>query len=157
MLLQLGNVPLLVISSAEAARVVMKIHDLNTCSRPFLLGDRRLTYNYLDIAFAPYCEYWREIRKICILEVFSLKRVHAYWSIREEEVTKMINSISKYSSSGTPVNLTWKLFVLTGIIIFRIAYGKSYQGSDFDHEKFHHVVLAAETSMGSFSAAEYFP
>ncbi|PON64293.1 Cytochrome P450, E-class, group I [Parasponia andersonii] len=61
MLLHLGDVPVLVISSTEAAKVVLKIHDLNSCSRPSLLGARRLTYNYKDLAFLPYGQLSRAL------------------------------------------------------------------------------------------------
>ncbi|XP_004309995.1 PREDICTED: cytochrome P450 71B34-like isoform 3 [Fragaria vesca subsp. vesca] len=54
MLLHLGRIPTLVISSAEAAKQVLKDNDLNCCSRPSSSGSRKLTYNYLDMGFAPY-------------------------------------------------------------------------------------------------------
>ncbi|GMN24909.1 hypothetical protein TIFTF001_040639 [Ficus carica] len=157
--LQLGKMPTVVISSAEAAKEVLKTHDLDSCSRPPLQGARRLTYNYQDIAFSPYGEYWREIRKICVVKLFSVKRVQSYESIREEEITNMINSISHHalSSPSSPVDLTEKLFALTASFIFRMAFGTSFEGSDFNHNKFNEVVHAAEATMGSFSAAEIFP
>ena len=159
MRLYLGNVPTVIVSSAEAAREVLKIHDLDSCSRPSLHGARKMTYNFQNVGFAPYGEYWREIRKICVLELFSVKRVLSYRSIREEEVSKLINSISNHASSspGVPVDLTEKLFALTASIIFRIAFGTTFQDSDFAHEKFHEVVLETQATMGSFFAAEYFP
>lgn len=157
MLLHLGGVPTLVISSAEAARVVLKVNDLNSCSRPPLVGARILTYNYLDIGFTPYSDYWREMRKICVLELFSTKRVRSYWSIREEEVDSLISSISQSSASATPVDLTEKLYSLTASIIFRIAFGTSFQGSGFNHHKFYEVVHDAEAMLGSYSAAEFVP
>ncbi|TYJ43374.1 hypothetical protein E1A91_A03G148300v1, partial [Gossypium mustelinum] len=73
MLLQLGSTPPLVVSSAEAAKEVLKIHDLECCSRPPLTGPKRLTYNFQDVAFAPYGHYWKEMRKICVAELFSMK------------------------------------------------------------------------------------
>ncbi|KAG4208450.1 hypothetical protein ERO13_A03G132700v2, partial [Gossypium hirsutum] len=72
MLLQLGSTPPLVVSSAEAAKEVLKIHDLECCSRPPLTGPKRLTYNFQDVAFAPYGHYWKEMRKICVAELFSM-------------------------------------------------------------------------------------
>ncbi|BFG16290.1 hypothetical protein CerSpe_025640 [Prunus speciosa] len=158
MLLHLGRVPTLVISSAEAAKEALKTNDLHCCSRPSSAGTRRLTYNYLDVAFAPYGEYWREIRKICVLELFSVKRVQSYWSVREEEVAKLVNSISSSSSSGAPVDLTEKLFAFTASIIFRIAYGTTFQGSKFEHAKnIHELIHDTEAMMGGLSGADYFP
>ncbi|GMN24905.1 hypothetical protein TIFTF001_040638 [Ficus carica] len=159
MLFQLRNVPAVVISSAEAAKEVLKVHDLESCSRPPLHGARKLTYNYLDVAFSPYGEYWREIRKICVVELFSMKRVQSFESIREEEITNMINSISRHSlsSPNSPVDLTEKLFAFTASFIFRIAFGTSFEGTDFNRNKFYELVHAAEATMGGFCAAEYFP
>ena len=159
MLLHLGNIPSVVISSAEAAKQVMKIHDLSSCSRPQLLGPGKMTYNFQDAAFCPYGEYWREIRKIAVLELFSVKRVTSYRPIREEEVTKLINSISQHSlsSPGAPVDLTKKLFTLTASIIFRTAFGTTFQKANFSDEEFHGIVQGVETIMASFCAAEYFP
>ncbi|KAM6562354.1 hypothetical protein CsatB_022352 [Cannabis sativa] len=159
MLLHLGNLPAVIVSSAEAAKQVMKTHDLGSCSRPQLHGPKQLTYNYHDLAFSPYGEYRREIRKLCVLELFSVKRVNSYQSIREEEVTKLINSISHHSSSspGAPVDLTKKLFTLTASIIFRIAFGTTFQDAKFSEEKFHDMILEISAILGSFCAAEYFP
>ncbi|KAK9934547.1 hypothetical protein M0R45_021687 [Rubus argutus] len=82
-------------------------------------GSRILTYNYLDLVFSPYGEYWRRIRKICVLEIFSVRRVESYRSIREEEVVKLINSISDHTtSSSSSVNLTEKLFAFMASITF---------------------------------------
>ncbi|XP_015894477.2 cytochrome P450 71B34 isoform X1 [Ziziphus jujuba] len=157
MLLQLGGVPTLVISSAEAAKVVLKVNDLNSCSRPLLPGARTLTYNYRDVGFTPYGDYWREMRKICVLELFSAKRVQSYRSIREEEVDSLINLISESSSSATPVNLTEMLFSLTASIVFRIAFGTTFERSGFNNHRFHQVVHDVQAMLGSYSAAEFIP
>lgn len=155
MLLHLGRIPVLIVSSAEAAKEVLKVNDLSSCSRPRLAAVGRLSYNYLDVAFAPYSEYWRELRKICVLEVFSVKRVKSFRFIREAEVGSIMESIS--SSSTHPVSVTEKVFALTGSIIFRIAFGRSFQGSEFDRAKFYELVHDAETVAGAFSAEECFP
>lgn len=155
MLLHLGRIPVLIVSSAEAAKEVLKVNDLACCSRPRLAAVGKLSYNYLDVAFAPYSEYWRELRKICVLELFSVKRVKSFRFIREAEVGSIMESIS--SSSTHPVNVTEKVFALTGSIIFRIAFGKSFQGSEYDRAKFYELVHDAETVAGAFSSEECFP
>ncbi|KAF4378677.1 hypothetical protein F8388_006128 [Cannabis sativa] len=159
MLLHLGNVPSVIISSAEAAKQVMKTHDLSSCSRPQLHGPKQLTYNFQDLAFSPYGKYWRELRKIYVLEVFSVKRVNSYQSVREEEVAKLVNSISHHSSSspGAAVDLTKKLYALTASIIFRTAFGTTFKDSKFSEEKLYKILEEVVISVGSFCAAEYFP
>lgn len=157
MLLKLGRVPLVVISSAEAARDVLKVHDLDCCSRPRLTGSGKLIYNYSDIGFSPYSDYWRELRKISVLELFSLKRVQSFRFIREEEVALLMNSISESSSSASPVDLSEKMFALTGSITFRMAFGKRFRGSNFDNHRFEELVHAVESLVGGFTAAECFP
>jgi 4-hydroxyphenylacetaldehyde oxime monooxygenase len=86
MLLRLGAVPTLVVSSPAAAREVMKAHDVDCCSRPDTPGARRLSYGHKDVAFAPYSEYWREMRKLFVVELLSARRVQATWYAREAEV-----------------------------------------------------------------------
>ena len=43
-----------------------------------------LTFNGEDVAFAPYGERWRQLRKICMLELFSASRVLSFRHFREE-------------------------------------------------------------------------
>ncbi|KAK9155495.1 hypothetical protein Sjap_002975 [Stephania japonica] len=141
MLLHLGRVPLLVVSTAETAREILKTQDLNFCTRPALYSLKRLSYNFLDVGFAPYSEYWREVRKIFVQELVSAKRVHSSGLL---ELKK-------------PVDLTEELFSLTTRVICRIAFGKSYQGGEFDSGKFLEVVYEAMAILGSFSASDFYP
>nr|BAF98468.1 cytochrome P450 [Coptis japonica var. dissecta] len=154
MLLQFGRKPTLIISSAEIASEILKTHDLNFCHRPSLVGPKRLSYNCQDIVFGTYGEFWRELRRACAVELFSLKRVQSFGFVREEEVAILVKSISETSG---PINLTEKLFSLTDRIVCRVAFGKSYQGRDFDDGKFHDVVYEATKMIGSFAAADFFP
>ncbi|KAM7481573.1 hypothetical protein LguiB_006156 [Lonicera macranthoides] len=64
MLQQLGSVPVIVASSADSAREIMRIHDLVFSNRPKSSITSRLTYESKDMAFAPYSEYWRQIQSI---------------------------------------------------------------------------------------------
>lgn len=65
MLLHLGRVHLLVVSSADAAKEIMKTHDLVFSNRPKSSIPNALLYNCKDVAFAPYSEYWRQIKSMC--------------------------------------------------------------------------------------------
>ncbi|KAM7273082.1 hypothetical protein ACFE04_027746 [Oxalis oulophora] len=148
--LKLGRVPTVVVSSPDCAKQVLKTHDLECCSRPLLA----------DVAFTPYGDYWRQIRKFCVLELFGVKRVQSFRFVREEEVELMINSISQHSSSSSiPIDLSQKMFSLMADITCRIAFGKHFrhEGGELYHDKFHKIVREAFAMLGSFSAADFFP
>ncbi|KAG1331370.1 putative Cytochrome P450 71A9 [Cocos nucifera] len=133
----------------------MKTHDLDFCSRPRLVATSKFSYNCLDISFSPYGEYWREMRKICILELFNAKRVRSFQFIREEEISLMIDSISH--SSATPINLSKLTTTLANNIICRAAMGKKYPEGDYEKGIFHKLLLEAQALFGSFYIADFFP
>ncbi|KAJ1389955.1 Cytochrome P450 [Sesbania bispinosa] len=133
MSLRLGSVPTLVVSSAKMARQVLKTHDLKFASRPHFLGIRKLSYNGLDLGFAPYSPCWREMKKLCILHLFSSQRVQSFRPIRENEVAQMIQKLSKHDASNKVVNLNETLMSFTNSLICRIAFGKKY-GCDYEEE-----------------------
>ena len=73
--LQLGEVPHVVVSSAEMGKEVMKTHDVTFATRPELLVAKVMLYGSTDIAFSPYGEYWQQLKKISTSELLSAKRV----------------------------------------------------------------------------------
>ncbi|EEF47380.1 cytochrome P450, putative [Ricinus communis] len=125
MRLQLGEFTITVLSSAETAREVLKTHDLNFSQRPNLIGTDLISYNNKDIGYSPEGPYWRQLRKLCMLQLLSAKRVQSFRTIREEEVSKLISSIS--SNAGSPIHLRKLINALTFRIISRAAIGKIWK------------------------------
>ncbi|KAI3866643.1 hypothetical protein MKW92_027597 [Papaver armeniacum] len=159
MLLQLGRVQTLVISSAEAAEQVLKTFDLEFCTRPTLVGPKRLSYNHLDIAFGPYGEHWRELRKICILELLSTKRVQSFRAVRSEEIDVLIDSISS-ASNTTPVDIFEKLASFTHRTICRVAFGSKtgdYSRNQLVNGRLTGILHEVMVALSGFSASDFFP
>ncbi|KAM7483135.1 hypothetical protein LguiB_007718 [Lonicera macranthoides] len=99
-LLHFGSVPVLVITSPDAAREIMKIRDLIFSNRPQATIPSKLLYDSKDMAFSPYCEYWRQVKSIGVLNLLSNKRVESYKSTREAETAIMIEKINKNRLGG---------------------------------------------------------
>lgn len=154
-LLRLGQVPLLVVSSPDMAREVMKTQDHVFANRPSLKVTKQLLYEGRDIASAPYGEYWRHVRKISILHLLSSKRVQSYRLIREEEVVFMIEKISRSSSFG-PVNVSEALNSLAKGVISRVTLGKCSREEGWD-EVIHKLIEESSALIGAFHVGDFFP
>ncbi|KAI3468314.1 hypothetical protein Pfo_024977 [Paulownia fortunei] len=149
--LQLGEVSAVVISSRQAAKEVLTVQDPACADRPESIGGKIMWYNYIDIAFSPYNEYWRQMRKICILELLSAKNVKSFGSIRQDEVSRLIKSLQ--SSSGEAIDLTEKVFAFTSSIACRAAFGKVTR----DRDTLIALLKKAVTMAGGFELADLFP
>lgn len=157
MSLRIGSVETLVVSSAKMAKEVLKTHDLAFCSRPTLHGQRKLSYNGLDLAFAPYSESWREKRKLCVMHLFNQNRVQQFRPTREDEVSRMIQKIAKSAAASKPVNLSELLISMTSSVICRLAFGKRYEDDESEGSRFYAVLHETEVMLGSFFVSDYFP
>ncbi|KAL5717883.1 hypothetical protein ACHQM5_010839 [Ranunculus cassubicifolius] len=104
MLLQLGQTPTLVVKSAEMAKQILKTNDIIFANMPITTASKAFLYGCKDIAFAPYGDYWRQMRKICVLDLLSAKRVQSFRFIREEEIGNMVNKIKKSCSEKKKKN-----------------------------------------------------
>nr|XP_010912888.2 cytochrome P450 71A9-like [Elaeis guineensis] len=137
------------------AKEVRKTHDLHFCSRTRLVFASISPYEFLNISFSPYGEYYRETRNICTFELFSAKKVQSFQLIREEEISLMINTISH--SSATPINLSKLMMTLANNIICRAAMGKKYQEGGYEKDIFHRFLIKVQALAGSFYIADFFP
>ncbi|EYU23539.1 hypothetical protein MIMGU_mgv1a026204mg [Erythranthe guttata] len=133
MLLNLGSVPVLIASSADAARAIMRTHDINFANRPPIKAFKKLIYDGKSISLAPYGEYWRQAKSIFVLHLLSGKRVQSFRSIREEETALFVKRIAEYSSSDGKtrvVNLSKMFSEFSNDGICRSAFGRKYSVSE---------------------------
>ncbi|PIN27046.1 Cytochrome P450 CYP2 subfamily [Handroanthus impetiginosus] len=155
MFLQLGSVPTLVVSSPNMAQEIFKNHDLIFSGRPSLYVIKRLTYDLSSISFAPYGDYWREVRKIVVLELMTVKRVQSFANIRAEEVALMIDRIT--SSGRNPVDLSSLAFSLSNNIVCRVAFGSTNCIDRAESNRFQEILHEIQQLEGEFNLADYFP
>ncbi|KAI3844810.1 hypothetical protein MKW92_035476, partial [Papaver armeniacum] len=155
--LHLGQSPTLVVSSVEMSKEVMKNQDLVFANRPAPTAAKALLYGCTDISFAPYGEYWRQVKKIAVVELLSVKRVQSYKHVRVEEVDIIIEKISSLCSSkesgARVVNLTEILLTVTNNIVSRCALGVRYEtahGNRFPKMSSDFLALFNAFSFGDF-------
>ncbi|XP_065875725.1 cytochrome P450 726A27-like [Euphorbia lathyris] len=152
MQLKLGQVSAVVVSSPEIAKQVLKDNDIKVSDRRVSVAVADiLLYNRQDIAFAPYGEYWREMRKICISELLSSKRVQSFESIREEEISDFIRSID--SKRGSAINLSVMALSLSNSIAARTVIGLKKK----NQEAVVQLMVRMLKELGGFTVLDMFP
>ncbi|XLR22303.1 cytochrome P450 71D8 [Arachis ipaensis] len=149
--LKLGENSTVVVSSAKLAKEVLKTHDACFQKRPFIAAVPTLVYGPADIAFSPSGDYWRDMRKICTLELLSVKKVQSLASIREAEAEKLIQTVRE--SAGSRINLSDMIFSLINASVYRATFG-SYNK---EHDEFVVLIKEAMEILGGFHWADLFP
>ncbi|KAF2320248.1 hypothetical protein GH714_026385 [Hevea brasiliensis] len=88
--LRLGSMDTVVIQSAKAAAQLLKNHDASFCDRKPL--DVFTCHNYRDgsLAVGRFSPYWRTVRRLCSVEMMTVKRINDTASIRRKCIDQMI-------------------------------------------------------------------
>ena len=129
--LKLGTLPVLVTHDPDVINSIM--HDQVFQSRPQTVCGHFLTYGGRDFVMAPPGDRWRALRKICVMELLSHKRMEAFAGLRQEEVAELVTSVETVGESGhREVEIRgmvekYNMNILTGMIL-----GKKYFGTHHD-------------------------
>ncbi|XP_059644199.1 cytochrome P450 736A117-like [Cornus florida] len=156
MLLHLGSTPTLVVSSADAAREIMKTHDIVFSNRPKSIIAKRLLYDYKDVSVAPYGEFWRQMKSIFVLQLLSNRRVQSFHFVREEETALLMKKIEESSSLSSALNLREMFSLLTNDVVCRTAFGRKYSGGE-SGKKFMRLLTDFLALLGSLDIGNFIP
>ncbi|KAF7851360.1 hypothetical protein BT93_L4088 [Corymbia citriodora subsp. variegata] len=150
--LRVGELTLVVLTTPDIAEEVLRTHEINFAQKPLSLSTETMMMDKnSSFMYAPYGEYWRQLRKVCVLELLSVKRVRSFQSIREDEMRNLVQFVR--SSLGRPLNLTDEISSCLTAIISKAAFGESYK-----HQEEYLSALKEGIELASgFSIADFFP
>ncbi|KAL5751731.1 hypothetical protein ACOSQ2_022238 [Xanthoceras sorbifolium] len=155
--LRLGLKPTIVVSSSQAAELFLRTHDLVFASRPPLEASKYISYNQKNMIMAPYGSYWRNVRKMCTLELLSNVKIDSFKSMRKEELDLLIEYVKEAAYSGIAVDLSAKVGALSADMTCRMLFGKKYMEKEFDERGFKAVMEEAMELLATFNLADYIP
>ncbi|KAI3799481.1 hypothetical protein L1987_34779 [Smallanthus sonchifolius] len=108
------------------AKQILKTQDHIFCSRELFQATKRLTYNFVDIAFSPHSSHWREMRKLLVSEFMGPKRAKLSNHVLVTEMESIIRSLSRYPPNKE-VNLSKMFLEIVKQMVCKVAFGKNYR------------------------------
>ncbi|CAL5362521.1 unnamed protein product [Camellia sinensis] len=100
MLVQLSNIPTIVVSSPCATEHFLKTHDMTFASRPNIQTAKYLSYGNKGMAFTTYRSYWRNVRKLYTLKLLSVGKTDGYRVMRRKEMEALVRQL-KVATAAT--------------------------------------------------------
>ncbi|KAK8646550.1 hypothetical protein V6N13_120334 [Hibiscus sabdariffa] len=131
-MIRIGVHPALVVNSRDVAKEIFTTNDMVVSSRSKFAAAEHLGYNYAMFGFSPYGQYWREMRKITMLEVLSNHRIDQLKKVFVSEIQGSLKHLyrtwaEKKDGSGKVLVEMEKHFAdLTLNVILRTVAGKRY-------------------------------
>ncbi|XP_031384163.1 xanthotoxin 5-hydroxylase CYP82C4-like [Punica granatum] len=93
--IQLGARQTLVISSWELVKECFTTNDRAFATRPRSLAVKLMGYDHAMLGFAPYGTYWRDMRKLAVVELLSNHRLEQLRPVWETEINLFLRDLYK--------------------------------------------------------------
>nr|DAA64952.1 TPA_inf: cytochrome P450 family 71 subfamily CR polypeptide 9 [Aethionema arabicum] len=161
MFIHLGTTPYLVISSSTALHEITKNHDIAFSNRPAIKSLYPLMGNGQDMVYHPYDDHWKQLRKISSLNLLSKNIVNKFKTLRDEEISYMLETINVSSQKGEEIDMSNMFNTIVCNILHR-SYIGSYGGQERKQledatKKFVNWDFKFKKVVGAFCVEDLFP
>ena len=158
MSLKLGSLDFVVASSSEVTKQFLKTHDLNFSNRASSTASKHLLYNGRDILSAPHGEFWRDMRKVSVMELLNSKRIDSFGKVMEEEAVAMVRSMWEKSEEGrVGVNVSESVASYVSNTTWRMLTGSTNSNLRSGGMTFGEMVTEVTYLLGPVNIGEFFP
>lgn len=131
--IRLGVNRAIVVSNCELVKECFTTNDKVFPARPKSLAVKIMGYDHVMLGFAPYGKYWRDMRKLVMVELLSNQRLELLKYVRDTEITFFMKELYEKSvKNGGHVVVEMKEIFgdLAMNIIVRMMAGKRYFSSN---------------------------
>ncbi|PWA42452.1 cytochrome P450-like protein [Artemisia annua] len=130
--LRFGSRNVLLVSSPSTAEEIFTKNDVIFAIRPRWLYGKIFGCNYSHLAWAPYGDHWRNLRRLATMEILSTQRLNEFHNIRADEGRLTIEKL--FYECSSPVYLYTIFNELTLNVMMRMISGKRYFGGVLEDE-----------------------
>ena len=150
--LRMGLHDMVVVSTPDMAREVLQAQDSVFANRSSSFVATYLSYNRADMSFANYGPFWRQMRKICVMKLFSRKRVET-WDSVGDEINKMVQAVA--TKTRSPIDISKVASSLTSHITYKAAFGTNSR--EGEEGKFETILQEFSKLFAEFNVADFIP
>ncbi|KDP43436.1 hypothetical protein JCGZ_16723 [Jatropha curcas] len=152
--LRLGSRPLLLVSSASFAAEIFKRNDVVFESRPKSPFVDGLLFGDYGIMAAPYRDYWRFMKKLCVTELLGTRQVERSIGVRNEEIQRrFLKKFLEKAYRNENIDLGNELMKLTNNTICRMVMSTRYSEENDEAEWCRELVLGSIELVGKLAVA----
>ncbi|XP_057422695.1 cytochrome P450 93A3-like [Lotus japonicus] len=157
MQLFLGSLPCLVVSSPDMAKEVLKTNESSFSNRFVSTTVHHLSYNLNGFLFAPYGEYWKFVKKLCMSELLGGQTLSNLLPVRQQETLRFLKVLQRKGEAGEAVDVGGELLTLTNSVITRMIMGRacSKTDDDGDVEEIRKMVMDTAELAGKFNVTDF--
>ncbi|KAL8115088.1 hypothetical protein AgCh_021787 [Apium graveolens] len=127
--LRLGTVDAITTNDPDIIREILLRQDDVFASRPRTLAAIHLAYGCGDVALAPLGPKWKWMRRICMENLLTTKRLESFTKHRADEAQHLVQDVWALAQTGKVVNLREVLGAFSMNNVTRMLLGKQYFGA----------------------------
>ncbi|CAI9292080.1 unnamed protein product [Lactuca saligna] len=159
--LRLGKVDAITTNDPNIIREILLQQDDVFASRPQTLAAIHLAYNCGDVALAPFGPRWKWMRRICMEQLLTTKRLESFANQRASEAQHLVRDVWALAQDEGPINLREVLGAFSMNNVTRMLLGKQYFGSGSAGPKealeFMHITHELFWLLGLIYLGDYLP
>ncbi|CAJ2673134.1 unnamed protein product [Trifolium pratense] len=114
-----------------------------------------LSYGSKGFLFAPYGDYWKFMKKMCMSELLGGRTLDQLRPLRQQETLRFLRLLQKKGEAREIVDVGDELLTLTNNIITRMIMRKTCSENDSDVEDIRKMVKDTAELAGKFNVSDF--
>ncbi|KAK6918486.1 Cytochrome P450 [Dillenia turbinata] len=158
MSLKLGTVTTIIVSSSRAAKEVLHKNDQSFAHRTLLDVVRALDHHRSSVIWSDADSKWRNLRKICNTEIFSIQKLDASQDLRQKKIQELLDYVDQCCHTGQPVQIGRAAFTTALNLLSNSIFSSDLSShASESSQEFKNVVWGIMEVAGRPNLADFFP